>query len=142
MWVMSSELPPDRGPPSLAPLAPEEVRAYSEAFARVLHPRWILHPHALPLVELFRQVRVTRGPQGQAPFRKLTKEHMLEVFAGNPDFHVEDVLDPESGGLQTWVRVTEGPRWCGVCAADGTVAGARHDRHEAACRAREAAALF
>ena len=133
------ELPVDHGPPTLSN---RERRLYSEAFSRVLrsdpawsHPYGVLHPHELPLVELLRQARVTRGPQGQAPTLKmLNKKAMMEVFAGNPDFHVEDVPDPESGALQTWVRVTEGPATCALCAAAGTVVGDRRRQVIAASR--------
>jgi hypothetical protein len=117
-----------------ATLSVRQRNIYSEGFKRVLrsdpewtHPNQIPHPHELPLVELLRQARVTRGPGGRAPTLKmLTRTVMLEVFAGNPDFHVEDVPDPETGALQTLVRVTEGPATCAECAAAGTVVGDRH----------------
>ena len=117
-------LPPDHE----ATLSDRQRNIYSEGFKRVLrsdpqwsHPCQTQHPHELPL-ELFRQARVTQGPGGRAPTLKmLTRAAMLEVFAGNPDFHVEDVPDPQTGALQTWVRVTEGPATCAECAAARTV---------------------
>ena len=125
------KLPADHGPPTLSK---SERWSYSQAFRRVLRsdPAWshppggIPHPHELPLVELFRQACVTQGPKGHALFLKMPdKKAMMEVFAGTPDFHVEDVPDPESGALQTWVRVTEGPATCAICADAGTVVGER-----------------
>jgi len=117
-----------------ATLSVRQRKIYSEGFKRVLrsdpdwsHPYQIQHPHELPLVELLRQARVTQGPGGRAPTLKvLTRTAMLEVFAGNPDFHVKDVPDPETGALQTWVRVTEGPATCAECVAAHTVVGDRH----------------
>ena len=127
-----TRLPPDQE----ATLSVRQRNIYSEGFKRVLrsdpewtHPNQIPHPHELPLVELLRQARVTRGPGGRAPTLKmLTRTVMLEVFAGNPDFHVEDVPDPETGALQTWVSVTEGPATCADCAEAGTVVGARRQK--------------
>ena len=129
-----TKLPEDHGTPTLSR---SERWSYSKAFQAVLRsdPNWthppggIPHPHGLPLVELLQQACVTRGPRGQAPSVKmLDKKAMMEVFAGNPEFHVEDVPDLESGALQTWVSVTEGPATCADCAEAGTVVGARRQK--------------
>jgi hypothetical protein len=53
---------------------------------------------------------------------------MMEVFVGNREFHVEDAPDPDTGALQTWVRVTEGLATCAECRKAKTVVGDRHRR--------------
>ena len=131
-----TKLPEGHGKPTLNR---SERWSYSKAFQAVLRsdPIWthppggIPHPHALPLVELLQQACVTEGPKGQTlSVKMLDKKAMMEVFAGNPEFHVEDVPDLESGALQTWVSVNEGPATCADCAQAGTVVGARRQKRD------------